>query len=520
LKYPFKTFPMKILNTLLISLLAYSASAQVGIGTSTPTVPLDIEAADAAIDINNTAGDGDPAINFQLSGITTFSLGIDDGDADKFKIGTTSIGTNTRLTIDAAGYVGIGTDEPTVPLHIKGGGVAAGDYQFFIENGNYNKGIQFQYKNGFNDFPQSKIWTSGGVWDTKLHFSTANGTNDGDTELYTALTIDDTQRIGIGTTTPTSLLTINGTATYTDPVVDFQISGATKFSMGIDDSDADKFKIGTTSIGTNTRLTIDAAGYVGIGTDEPTVPLHIKGGGVAAGDYQFFIENGNYNKGIQFQYKNGFNDFPQSKIWTSGVVWDTKLHFSTANGTNDGDTELYTALTIDDTQRIGIGTTSPTEKLHVVGNICYTGTSASCSDSRYKKDLNKIGNALEMISNFDGYTYKFKVDEFPENKFDSTQQVGFIAQELREVLPQVVLENDSGYLSVDYSKVTPLLLMAIKEQQAIIESQKQAIETIKAEASSAKIISTETAQKLASLEAKLNALLLLNSKGAVLTAEN
>ena len=66
---------MKILNTLLISLLAYSASAQVGIGTSDPTVPLDIEAADAAIDINNTSTD--PLIHFILSDVTSFAIGVD-----------------------------------------------------------------------------------------------------------------------------------------------------------------------------------------------------------------------------------------------------------------------------------------------------------------------------------------------------------------------------------------------------------------------------------------------------------
>ena len=107
------------------------------------------------------------------------------------------------------------------------------------------------------------------------------------------------------------------------------------------------------------HVTIQNDGDVGIGTSDPTVPLHVKGGGTSAGDYQFFIENESYNKGIQFQYKSASGstyDFPQAKIWTSGVSYDTKLNFSTANGTTNGDTELYTALTIDDSQNVGIGT--------------------------------------------------------------------------------------------------------------------------------------------------------------------
>ncbi len=53
--------------------------------------------------INNTATDGDPFLAFALSGTQTFTMGVDDGDGDSFKIGTTAIGTNTRLTIDSSG---------------------------------------------------------------------------------------------------------------------------------------------------------------------------------------------------------------------------------------------------------------------------------------------------------------------------------------------------------------------------------------------------------------------------------
>jgi hypothetical protein len=53
--------------------------------------------------INNTATDGDPFLAFALSGTQVFTMGVDDGDGDKFKIGTTAIGTNTRLTIDSSG---------------------------------------------------------------------------------------------------------------------------------------------------------------------------------------------------------------------------------------------------------------------------------------------------------------------------------------------------------------------------------------------------------------------------------
>lgn len=96
-----------ILATLFIT---YNASAQVGFGTTSPSNDLDVKSSSAtaiAVDINCTST-GDPKINFQLSGTSTFSMGIYNSDADKFKIGTSALETNTRLTIDASGNVGIG----------------------------------------------------------------------------------------------------------------------------------------------------------------------------------------------------------------------------------------------------------------------------------------------------------------------------------------------------------------------------------------------------------------------------
>ncbi|KKN52692.1 hypothetical protein LCGC14_0609730, partial [marine sediment metagenome] len=100
----------------------------VGIGTSAPATKLEVEDAGTAtaIQISNTATDGDPVLAFALSGTATFTMGVDDGDGDSLKIGTSAIGTNTRLTIDSAGDVGIGTASPKELLHV-GTGIDASD---------------------------------------------------------------------------------------------------------------------------------------------------------------------------------------------------------------------------------------------------------------------------------------------------------------------------------------------------------------------------------------------------------
>jgi len=98
----------------------YFNTGKMGIGASSPAELLEVEDGNAitAIQISNTAADGDPVLAFALSGTKTFTMGIDDGDGDKFKIGTSAIGTNTRFTIDSTGKVGVGITTPDGTFHV------------------------------------------------------------------------------------------------------------------------------------------------------------------------------------------------------------------------------------------------------------------------------------------------------------------------------------------------------------------------------------------------------------------
>jgi hypothetical protein len=147
---------------------------------------------------------------------------------------------------------------------------------------------------------------------------------------------------------------------------------------------------------------------------------------------------------------------------------------------------------------VGINTTSPSEELHVVGNICATGTIAACSDSRYKDNIETITDALVLLEKINGVTFDWRTDEFPEQRFSEDQQVGFIAQDINEVLPEVVSQGSDGFYSVDYGKLTPVLVAAVKEQQ-------QQIENLKVELAKNKRLENEV-QELKLLVQKLAAL--------------
>lgn len=135
------------------------------------------------------------------------------------------------------------------------------------------------------------------------------------------------------------------------------------------------------------------------------------------------------------------------------------------------------AITVLRNGNTGIGTLAPSQKLQVVGNILASGT-ITPSDRRFKEDIQRITNPLEKLQKINGVTYHYKTTEFPASGFDNKEQVGVIAQEVEAVLPQLVFTDDKGYKAVDYSKLVPLLIESIKEQQQQIDDLKKMIEKI------------------------------------------
>lgn len=114
---------------------------------------------------------------------------------------------------------------------------------------------------------------------------------------------------------------------------------------------------------------------------------------------------------------------------------------------------------------VGIGIAAPTQKLHVAGNICYTGAIAACSDIRYKTNINPIQNSLNKLMQLQGVSYYWKTSEYNNMDFSNRKQIGFIAQDIEKIFPEMVFTDDRGYKSVDYSRLTPVLVETIKTQQ-------------------------------------------------------
>lgn len=129
-------------------------------------------------------------------------------------------------------------------------------------------------------------------------------------------------------------------------------------------------------------------------------------------------------------------------------------------------------IIITNAGNVGIGTSTPSEKLQVIGNILASGT-ITPSDLRYKKNIEVINNPLAGLQHIRGVRYDFKTAEFPDMGFAANRQLGLIAQEVEAVFPELVFTGKNGYKAVDYPKMTAVLVEAVKQLQKQIESQQK-----------------------------------------------
>lgn len=123
---------------------------------------------------------------------------------------------------------------------------------------------------------------------------------------------------------------------------------------------------------------------------------------------------------------------------------------------------------------------SSTYQFRLYGSARATGSWIS-SDARYKNDVNTLKGSLDMVTQLRGVSYGFNNEEFPKENFSEGRINGFIAQEIKEVLPTVVKEDEEGFMAVNYDAVIPVLVEAIKEQNEIVVDQGEEIAALRSE---------------------------------------
>ena len=131
-----------------------------------------------------------------------------------------------------------------------------------------------------------------------------------------------------------------------------------------------------------------------------------------------------------------------------------------ATGNVSVDTDTLFVDSVND--RVGVGTTTPGYTLDVVGTIRATTDVVVTSDRRLKSDIKRIEGALEKISKINGYMYTHN------NQASS----GCMAQEVKEVLPEVVRGSEDTMYALAYGNMAGLIIEAIKELKSEMDELK------------------------------------------------
>jgi hypothetical protein len=115
---------------------------------------------------------------------------------------------------------------------------------------------------------------------------------------------------------------------------------------------------------------------------------------------------------------------------------------------------------------LGIGTAAS----GISGEIRATGDIVAfySSDERLKENIQPIVDALSKVESISGNTYDWK-EGFETIHSHTGNDIGVIAQEIEKVLPEVVTNRETGYKAVQYEKIVPLLIEAIKELSAKVK---------------------------------------------------
>ena len=377
-------------------------SGRVGIGTTSPSEELTISSSTPAVRLEDTdqansyiqlsAANGD----MYLSANGASSQGqfiLRSGNSGSFA---------ERMRIDASGNVGIGTASPQTHLVLR-----AGNPQFTLEPTANTQTCRLQFCT--TDGTIKTSIQGGGSLDSALRVVQNSAE---------VLRIDTSGNVGIGTSAPESPLHVHG-------------------SVLVEDNLGNVLRIrSTVNNGNDPNLHFEK-GRGGAGTTT------IVQDNDDLGDIQWRGYNGNaYEIGARFLCE--VEGTPAVGNIPARLIFQTKA---------DGGS-LTTRMHIGSNGRVGIATVSPSEQLHVAGNILASGSITPNSDIAFKKDIEPLTNVLNKITQLFGVNFRYKNN--------NEKSMGLLAQDVEKVFPELI-RGEEGEKSLNYMGLTGAIVEAIKE---------------------------------------------------------
>jgi hypothetical protein len=505
-------------------LLGITPSGSVGIGTTSPSERLTVSnniRLGTSVGSTSTPSYLDTGTNFSdgttrnKCKIYLYNTGTEQYG---FSVGSTAdiqyhsngihdfyIANGHAVRINSSANVGIGTTGPVAKLNVHIGDIAitatpganTRDSRYLsIYRGSLGAdscGVIFGTGPSTNNWFIGQPYSGGGVFNA-LIISERELINDGNGSLvktplmyFTPGTGTAAGGVGIGTTSPGNFkLYVNGTSYFTGVLrvdTDSYLLGSGYGIYG--NNDAANYSIRGSgggggalvynwygghlfqTLGGSTRLTIDSSGNVGINQTSPSARLHVThvggngAGGTGYSEYGIITNtsSGQATLGAMFD-GDGYANLNLGSV-ESGTryFW----HISKRVASNGRRLEFYFH---DASGFDSKGHLDTSGNFVVKGDVTAYG---SPSDITYKTDINTVQHALNTITKLRGVTFKWKEDSETYKTTNISDDIGFIAQEVQEVLPTVVRQNENGKLSIRDKAIIPLLVEAIKELKAEIE---------------------------------------------------
>lgn len=296
----------------------------------------------------------------------------------------------------------------------------------------------------------------------KLHFATKSSGSAADEDLPIRMTLSEVGNLGIGTTSPSAKLEVIGQAVLEDVSItglaemgEALIGNIALGSESVDQSTSSQAGNGFTTTPWVYTNAIEAQGERGSGSTLITLGAD---GTYGLADEIHFVTSGNNQMEISSDGKVGIDVTP-----------NTDIHIrQSQQSITDGTGGIKYEDSSDPTDYWRTYHSGIYYSFNLQGDrVAYVNTNGAWtqdSDSRLKKNVEVLSPILSKIKQMRPVSYHYK-----EETDDESKSLGFIAQEVKPLFPELVVEGEDGKYGLTYGHTGVIAIKAIQEQQAIID---------------------------------------------------